>query len=376
MATIATEQGFHSVDIRGDSLMEVAWEDGTRESFHAIWLRDNCACPQCRHVTGQKLTTIDDLPTDVRVVSAVREDDGLRLVFSPDNHSAHFDFAWLRGFSTDIALPQKILWDSETLSVDDISRDYAAVEAGDAALAEWLGLVAHHGCAILRGAPTEAETVCRIVEWFGHVRETNYGRSFEVRAVANPNNLAYTGLALSVHTDNPYRDPPPGLQLLHCLQSSVAGGDSILVDGFMAAKILAEENATNYHLLSRYAVPFRFSDGVADLRNRLSILDISADGDTRAVNFNNRSLAALDIPVDKQPAYYAAYRHFFEILQRPKLTLQFKMESGDMFIVDNRRILHGRTGFEGCGERHLQGCYADRDALLSTWRIICNQEKS
>ena len=376
MNTMAIEQDFHSVNIRGNGLVEVAWENGERESFHAIWLRDNCSCPKCRHATGQKLTTIDDLPTDVRVVSAVREDNGLRLVFSPDNHSAHFDFSWLRGFSAATALPQQILWDSETLSVADISRDYDAVNANSTALAEWLGLVAHYGCAVLRTAPPEAETVCRIVEWFGHVHETNYGRSFEVRAVANPNNLAYTSLALSVHTDNPYRDPPPGLQLLHCLQNSVAGGDSILVDGFMAAKILAEENTAHYHTLSRSAVPFCFSDDIADLRNRLPILEISADGDMRAVNFNNRSLAALDIPVDEQPTYYAAYRHFFEILQRPKLTLQFRMESGDLFIVDNRRILHGRTGFEGCGGRHLQGCYADRDALLSTWRIICNQEKS
>ena len=58
---------------------------------------------------------------------------------------------------------------------------------------------------------------------------------------------------------------------------------------------------------------------------------------------------------------------FSEILQRSELNLQFKMESGDLFIVDNRRVLHGRTGFAGSGGRHLQGCYADRDALLSTW---------
>ena len=372
---MVTEQSAHSVNIHGNGLVEVAWEDGARESFHAIWLRDNCSCPQCRHPTGQKLTNIGDLPADMRVVSAECEDDGLRLVFSPDGHSAYFNFVWLRNFAADNAPPQQILWDSETLSVADISRDYAAVNAGGADLAGWLGLVAHYGCAVLRGAPAEEETVCRIVEWFGYVRETNYGRFFEVRAVANPNNLAYTGLALSVHTDNPYRDPPPGLQLLHCLQNTVTGGDSILVDGFMAAKILAEENAAHYCELSRRAVPFHFRDGAADLRNRLPILDATPDGGMRAVNFNNRSLAALDIPVDEQPAYYAAYRHFAEILQRPGLNLRFMMESGDMFIVDNRRILHGRTGFEGGGGRHLQGCYADRDALLSTWRIIRNGGK-
>ena len=99
---------------------------------------------------------------------------------------AQFDLAWLRNFSADTALPPPVWWDSETLSADDISGDYAAVGAGGAALAEWLGLVVRYGCAILRGAPTEEGTVCRIVEWFGYVRETNYGRLFEVKAVVNP----------------------------------------------------------------------------------------------------------------------------------------------------------------------------------------------
>ena len=34
-------------------------------------------------------------------------------------------------------------------------------------------------------------------------------------------------------------------------------------------------------------------------------------------------------------------------------------------IVDNTRILHARTAYSGHGSRWLQGCYADKDALLS-----------
>ena len=70
------------------------------------------------------------------------------------------------------------------------------------------------------------------------MRETNYGRWFEVRAEVNPNNLAYTNLGLQAHTDNPYRDPVPTLQLLACIENSVEGGESIVVDGFTAAERL------------------------------------------------------------------------------------------------------------------------------------------
>ena len=356
--------------------VEVLWEDGKREAFLAAWLRDNCSCSQCRHTNGQKLTNIGDFPADISLASAECKNGDLRVAFVPDNHTAYFDSEWLRAcYEGNSHPPPPTLWDAQTLTPDDIARDYTAVSAGGAALADWLGLVVRYGCAILRGTPEKSATVCDIVEWFGFVRETNYGRWFEVRAVVNPNNLAYTGMGLSVHTDNPYRDPPPGLQLLHCLQNSAAGGDSVLVDGFMAAKILADKNPVHAQILADYAVPFRFADTNADLRNRLPVLMFDATGDLSAVNYNNRSIGALDMPTAEQPAYYAAYRHFSEILMRPQLNLTFKLQSGDLFIVDNRRVLHGRTAFSGAGGRYLQGCYADRDAFLSTWRILSGAVK-
>ncbi len=41
----------------------------------------------------------------------------------------------------------------------------------------------------------------------------------------------------------------------------------------------------------------------------------------------------------------------------------------DLLLLDNERVLHGRAG-ESVGPRHLQGCYADRDGLLSTLKIL------
>ena len=49
---------------------------------------------------------------------------------------------------------------------------------------------------------------------FGPVRETNYGRVFDVSVRIDATNLADTVIPLSLHTDNPYRVPAPTLQLL------------------------------------------------------------------------------------------------------------------------------------------------------------------
>src|SRR5262249_25578107 len=103
---------------------------------------------------------------------------------------------------------------------------------------EWLERIAVAGIGFLSGVPAEENKVLEVAAMVGWVRDTNYGRVFDVRAVPDPKNLAYTGLALGLHTDNPYREPVPGLQILHCVARSPEGGQSLFSDGFRAAEVL------------------------------------------------------------------------------------------------------------------------------------------
>ena len=75
---------------------------------------------------------------------------------------------------------------------------------------------------------------------FGYVRETNFGRLFEVYSRPGSNDLAYRPVPLGAHTDNPYREPVPGVQLLHCLVNETTGGWSTLVDSLSVAQALQE----------------------------------------------------------------------------------------------------------------------------------------
>jgi hypothetical protein len=59
------------------------------------------------------------------------------------------------------------------------------------------------------------------------------------------------------------------------------------------------------------------------------------------------------------------------------LTDWSRLEPGDAWVFDNRRMLHARTAFDpSTGRRHLQGCYVDRDELLSRIRILERQTLS
>jgi gamma-butyrobetaine dioxygenase len=328
--------------------------------FHPLWLRDNCPCAECRHESGQRLLDTRSLPDDLAVVGV----DGCTVSFS-DGHESVFDPEWLRTHAAAPAPRPRRLWGAEIQDVLPVAR-YHDVAAGGAALREWLAAVDELGFAILTGGPTEPETVTRVAELFGFVRETNYGRLFDVRTVVNPTNLAYTGLGLGAHTDNPYRDPTPTLQLLHCLASSAEGGENTLVDAFRVAQDLPRDD---FDLLTQHAIRFRYADGETDLEAETPVISLDARGDVHAVHYNTRSAQPFRLPADLVGRYYEAYQRFGRMLEAPEYRVQFKLGAGDLFIVENLRVMHGRTGYAPSGgERHLQGCYADRDGLFRMFR--------
>jgi gamma-butyrobetaine dioxygenase len=94
------------------------------------------------------------------------------------------------------------------------------------------------------------------------------------------------------------------------------------------------------------------------------------------IRFNSRSIAPLvDVPFDEMQDYYAAYRRLSDIIDDPGMAVAFKLEPGEAFIVDNTRVLHARKGYSGEGNRWLQGCYADKDGLLSTLAALSADTK-
>jgi len=355
-----------------DGEIAIDWADGRRSRFAAIWLLDNR--PDGRHgPEGQRLFDVADLPEEPRIADATLACDRIAVRFI-EGPTATFAVDWLRAHALDEASraerrPPRRLWD-KSLAANLPTGRYADVAKGGRALAEWLREVRDCGFALLTGVPTEPGMVCRVIELFGYVRETNYGRLFDVVSVEKPTNLAYTGLALGNHTDNPYRDPVPQLQLLHCLEAADEGGESIVVDGFQAAERLRRDQPEAFALLTRHAVPFRYVEkGAVDIQTRAPLIELDDEGAVRAVRYNNRSTAPLDLPEATVVPYYRAYRSFGRLLHDADGLVGFKLAAGDLFIVDNQRVLHGRRGF-GSGRRHLQGAYADKDGLLSKLRVL------
>lgn len=359
----------------------VAGDDKAR--FHAIWLRDNAWDESTRATgNGQRLISLTDIDRQTHISNATIcrtggecvDQQEIHLTFQPENRTIAYNVKWLFDHAYDQPAKQSPGWTPSSLTLWDGVQGGELPAAGfddichnPSSLRAWLQQIACYGFARLSGGPVADQALFKVVDLFGYVRETNYGRLFEVRTEVNPVNLAYTGLGLQAHTDNPYRDPVPTVQVLYCLESSAQGGENMVVDGFAVATKLQHENPEWFDVLSQYCVRFEYcgSDGVM-LRARKPMIELAPDGELIAVRFNNRSAAAItDVPFEKMELFYAAYRRMAEIIDDESMQVMFRLNPGDCFVVDNTRVLHARKGYSGVGSRWLQGCYADKDALYS-----------
>jgi len=227
------------------------------------------------------------------------------------------------------------------------------------------------------------------------------------------NNLAYTGLPLAFHTDLPHYASPPQVQLLHCIsQCSCDGGSNKLVDGFAVAEQLRRESPRAFELLASVRMMYKDyhretlwdsgpggdegSDGTAlgarpndtpRLGNRREVdfflryaHPVISVADPRDVNSpvvrinysdHHRDSVLNDVSAETVKEYYHACKLWDALLNEPSNTIWNKSAPGEILCFDNRRVLHGRSGFQvQAGEtRKLIGTYLRWDEVRSMARV-------
>jgi len=220
-----------------------------------------------------------------------------------------------------------------------------------------------YGFVIIKNAPIQNNYIVQFANLIGNIRPTNFGEYFNVKSISNPNDLAYTSLALPPHTDNPYRKPVPCIQLLHCIENQVNGGFSTLVDGFKVATHLRKNNPDYFEILTKIKVKFKFIDKDIILENTGELIELDEQGNFKQVRFNTR-LDYVPILVKNQlELYYKARKKISGLYNSEKFKIEFKLMPGDIMMMDNHRLLHGRTAYNASeGNRFLQRCYIDHDS--------------
>jgi alpha-ketoglutarate-dependent taurine dioxygenase len=362
--------------IGAPELLSIEWEDGGVSEYSSVWLRDNLAEDRDAH-SGQRLVDIVDVPERARIRSAVREDGGVRIHWEDEARPASFSFAWLAAHAAGRAPRRPELLVQPWLEGGslDARRDFAwtslaALHTPKLRLA-WLTRLLQQGVAFLEEVPAEEGALLAAMPLVGRVLETNYGLTFDVRSVPQPENLAYSDLGLGLHTDNPYRDPVPVFQALHALIPSNEGGESLFADGFALAAHLRDTAPEAFTQLTTTAVPFLYRSKDAELYAERPLIQLAASGAVAAVHYNSRSIAPLAISAAQAPRFYAAYRCFAALMREARWQLRTRLGAGTLVVFDNQRILHGRTAFSSARHpRQLRGCYLTRDSVYSETALL------
>lgn len=281
-------------------------------------------------------------------------------------------------------------WDKAQISGAFKFIDYEDYMTSDDVMYDILVHMRSHGLAIIRGIPDQSDAVESIVGRIGHLRDTFYGHTWNVKSVSRAKNVAYTSQYLGFHMDLLYMSEPPGLQFLHCLRNSCAGGASMFSDAFHAARSLGTEYPADWDILRRYAVPYHYHNaGEHYYQTHPIIQTSSADPSTRPdfINwsppfqapFNPAILRRKDSnsnsnchePLPDFADFLRAAKRFQHHVEAPGNIYEHRLQAGECVLFNNRRVLHARRAFDTtAGERWLKGAYLDTDVFLSRLRVL------
>jgi len=358
---------------KNGSVLNIEWSDGEKSNFNFMWLRDNCPTAHDKD-SRHRMFNILEVSTNIEPKTCKINNDGkLEVEWSEGNHISFYDQKWLRNNCYTINNKKKYispyqLWDNLLQkNLKSISVEHDEIVNSDKGLIKWLQLLHYKGIAIVKNAPIEKESAFPVLNRISHTRETFFKTPFEVINIPKPNNSAYTAHALRNHMDLPWFENPPGYQFLHCLINNADGGDSSAVDAFAVADYLRRNEKKIFEILVNVPLKFRDKDYTQESHRSFygSAISLTKDGDYNDIRFSVATMDALDCHPDIMDKVYKAHHRFGNLLHDEKFQINFRLEAGDIFSFNNRRILHGRTAFNpNSGDRHLQGYYMDRDEII------------
>ena len=344
-----------------------------KKEIHPFWLRERVSGEKFLDKgTQQRLFDPTVLDNEILINKVNITDKFLEIDFNDGvNSKIEINKLALEFYNEDTLFKSipKIKWDSSLKEIKNFKYQENFFESKE--MYDLLISFYKYGFVIIKDIPTHDNFIVKFANSIGSVRSTNFGEYFNVRSKPDPNDLAYTSLALAPHTDNPYRKPVPCIQLLHCIESEVTGGFSTLVDGYTVTEDLKKEYFDFYKILSEIKVRFRFTDKEVVLEDWSELIKLDENKDFKQVRFSPRLDYVPILEKDKLDLYYKARKKLSEMYNSDKYRIEFKLSPKDLIMMDNHRLLHGRTAYETKeGNRFLQGCYIDYDSTEGKLRHL------
>ncbi|EON62054.1 hypothetical protein W97_01273 [Coniosporium apollinis CBS 100218] len=375
--------------------------DSEAKLFDHVYLRDSCQCPLCVDPsTSQKLFQTSDIPSNITPTQCLLGENGSPQIQwandipgYPADHTSTIPISLLENparTSPDEALYSpgvegRTTWNRDKMAEENRFVLYSDYMRSDVVLYRTLDQLNKYGLVFLKDCPNSEKAVERIISRIGTLRDSFYGRTWDVKSKPDAKNIAYTHQFLGMHMDLLYMTNPPHLQLLHSLRARAPGGASMFSDSFAAATALQHSSPDLFETLTTYPVHYHYHNDGHHYRSTRPTVELNESGTIRRVNWSPPFQAPLSSGIYATPAaeaspgeqqsplrqYLAAASALQKHVEAETSIFEHRLNEGECVIFDNRRVLHARRAFEADrGERWLKGAYVDDDVFFSKLRVL------
>jgi trimethyllysine dioxygenase len=363
-----------SINPQNDGL-NIVWDDGSSSCFPWLWIRDHSESIVDLHPDSKQrqIDVFSETPNNSIIKANIDQNKKNVMVMWVDHSESCISFDLLESMAT-VRLPSAqalnngIYWNSTSEIKFFPEMNYDEFMDGGG-LKKWLGHIQRNGFVLVNEAPASSNATKEIMERMAYVRNSIFG-GFSVwdNKLENPDDTAFTSLAIEPHTDGTYLHDAPGLQTLHCLQRNSIGGENQLVDGLAIAEKMRIEYPEYFKILSSINIPGRYIKTDTYLEAKRPLFRVNDEGKVVQVSFNNHDRAPFRLDNDLMNKFYEAYKVFHNLANDKKRQFQFMLEPGKVLTFDNWRVLHARSSLTGY--RQLCGGYHNREDFESKLRSI------
>lgn len=348
-------------------VLHTTWTDGKEMNYSLDWL-------------------MKEIHKSRSIIPVMRKED---LIYSDEMKSSHEEYDAFR-----VEYKDQTLWSElkDTIDADLLRSDEMSVKLSDTLTAsgksEALSKLYKYGVLLVKDTPVSSNDVNKkaIIDFANVIgygpQTTLYGSVWSTRSDAfmedgaSIADSAYRNDALPLHTDMTYYREPPGLQVFCMVNAAKDGGESVLADGFSVGEMLRKENPQSFHILSKVIRRYWSidKDNGWHLEADGTIIQCTPSGLISRIRHNDLDRLPDISPISDLNDFYeqldSAHEKWNELLNRDENRLAIKVESGEMIVVSNQRVLHARHSFvtDKAAPRIISGCYVSQDDYYSRLR--------
>jgi len=363
-----------SIESLSDGL-NIFWSDNSSSCFPWLWLKDHSESQMDLHPDSRQrqIDVFSNQPNNSVDKVFLDTTSSHIIIRWKDESESSLSFELLKSTS-EPSLPQSYAMNSSSCwnSPSEIKifpeMTYEEVMS-DQGIKTWLHHIKRVGFVLVTETPTTSEATKELMERIAYIRNSIFG-GFSVwdNVLENPDDTAFTSLAIEPHTDGTYVHDAPGLQTLHCIKRDSIGGENQLIDGLAIAEKMRHDYPDAFNILCNVNIPGRYIKPDTYLESYRPLFRINDNGDIIQVSFNNHDRAPFRLENDLMIKFYDAYKIFHNLANDLNRQFEFMLDPGKVLTFDNWRLLHARSSLTGY--RQLCGGYHNREDYESRLRSI------